>query len=90
MKPINRSEQKIFGIKIFTWESWDEIDVGFLKFCNVDFPYESMKKYNGSDVSLDMNGEMIITSDDGEGEELWRGFAIEIPEFFEAIFREDI
>lgn len=53
---------------------------GFLQFYNVEFPFESMKKYNWLDVSLNMNGEMLITSTD---EEVWNGFAIDIPEFLE-------
>ena len=80
---MNRNEQKIFGITIFTWEGWDEIETGFLQFYNVQFPYESMKKCNGSDVSLDMNGEITICSDNEESAELWKGFAVEIPEFLE-------
>lgn len=80
---MNRNEQKIFGITIFTWEDFDKIEIGFLQFYNVQFPYESMKKYNGSDVSLDMNGEITIYSDNEESAELWKGFAIEIPEFLE-------
>lgn len=46
----------------------------------MEFPFESMKKYNGLDVSLNMNGEMSITSND---EEVWKGFSIDIPEFLE-------
>lgn len=82
---MNRIEQKFFDIIVFSWESWDEIETGFLQFYNVKFPYESMKKYNGSDVSLDMNGEMSITSTDEECKELWKGFAVEIPEFLKEI-----
>lgn len=77
---MKRNEEKIFDIIIFLWEDWDEIDTGYLQFYNVEFPFESMKKYNGLDVSLNMNGEMSITSND---EEVWKGFSIDIPEFLE-------
>lgn len=82
---MNRCEQKIFDITVFTWECWDELETGFLQFYDVEFPYESMKKYNGSDVSLDMNGEITIYSNDEESAELWKGFIIEIPEFLEEL-----
>lgn len=76
------NEEKLFDIVLFSWEGWDEIETGFLQFYNVQFPFESMKKYNGMDVSLDMNGEISISSDD---EEVWKGFACQIPEFMQAI-----
>lgn len=80
---MNRNKEKLFNILVFYWEGWDEIETGFLQFYNVEFPYESMKKYNGCDVSLDMNGEITIWSDNEEIAELWKGFAVEIPEFLE-------
>ena len=45
-----------------------------------------MKKYNGLDVSLNMNGEMSITSND---EEVWKGFSIDIPEFLEEMKKSE-
>lgn len=71
--------QKLFDIPLFYWEGWDEIETGFLQFYNVEFMFESMKKYNGMDASLDMNGEITIT--DNEGNKVWNGFAYAIPEF---------
>lgn len=71
--------QKLFDIPLFCWEGWDEIETGFLQFYNVEFMFESMKKYNGMDASLDMNGEIAVT--DGDGTEVWKGFACAIPEF---------
>lgn len=76
---MKRKAEKIFDIPLFYWEGWDEIETGFLQFYNVEFPFESMKKYNGMDASLDMSGEIVIT--DSEGEEVWKGFACIIPEF---------
>lgn len=74
-------EQKIFGIVIFTWDDWGKIEPGCLQFYNVQFPFESMKKYNGMDACLDMDGELFITEKDGECKEVWKGFVSEIPEF---------
>ena len=74
-----KNAEKLFDIPLFYWEEWDEIDTGFLQFYNVEFLFESMKKYNGMDASLDMNGELAIT--DNNGDEVWKGFACAIPEF---------
>lgn len=81
------NEQKMFGVVIFTWDEWDEIDVGYLQFYTVNFPFESMKKYNGMDVSLNMDGELSITGRGGGCEEVWKGYMSEIPEFMVAISR---
>ena len=75
--------EKLFDIPLFHWEEWDEIETKFLQFYNVEFQFESMKKYNGMDASLDRNGEIAIT--DSEGEEVWKGFACEIPEFLQEV-----
>lgn len=79
------NEQKMFGVVIFTWDEWDEIETGFLQFYDVNFPFDSMKKYNGMDASLDMDGELRITEKDGECDEVWKGYVSEIPEFMAAI-----
>lgn len=79
------NEQKMFGVVIFTWDGWDEIETGCLQYYTVSFPFESMKKYNGMDASLDMEGELSITEKNGECKEVWKGFVSDIPEFMEAI-----
>ena len=76
---MERNTEKLFDIPLFYWEEWDEIETGFLQFYSVEFPFESMKKYNGMDVSLDMNGGIAITDEDGN--EVWKGFTCAIPEF---------
>lgn len=76
---MGENTEKLFDIPLFHWEEWGEIETGFLQFYNVEFPFESMKKYNGMDASLDMNGEIAITN--SEGKEVWKGFACAIPEF---------
>ena len=83
----NRTEEKLFDITLFTWEEWDELETGFLQFYNIEFPFESMKKYNGMDASMDMNGDIAITNNE-DGEEIWRGFACEIPEFMSEMMKK--
>ena len=80
---MERNVEKLFDITLFYWKEWDEIETGFLQFYHVEFPFESMKKYNGMDASLDMNGEIAITNT--EGEEVWKGFACAIPEFLREV-----
>lgn len=80
---MERNTEKLFDIPLFYWEGWDEIETGFLQFYNVEFPFESMKKYNGMDAALDMNGELSIT--DSKGKEVWKGFVCTIPEFMKDI-----
>lgn len=80
---MERNTEQLFDIPLFYWEAWDEIETGFLQFYNVEFPFESMKKYNGMDAALDMNGELTIT--DSEGEKVWKGFACAIPEFLQEV-----
>lgn len=76
---MDRKEQKFLGKTLFTWESWDEVDVAYLYFYNVEFQFESMKKYNGCDVSLDIEGSMEIY--DGNNKVVWTGFPTDIEDW---------
>lgn len=87
-----KNQETLFDIPIFSWEEWDMIDTDTLQFYNVDFPYKSMKQYNGCDCSLDLNGKLTITKlgkeiskDYYETEIVWRGFVCKIPEFMEEL-----
>lgn len=82
------NEKKIFGVVIFTYEGWDEIETGYLQFYMVDFPFDSMKRYNGMDASLDMEGQLSITEKEGECKEVWKGFVSEIPEFMAEVTKK--
>lgn len=82
---MERTRQELFGILIFTWDSCDIIDAGEIRFYNIEFPYESMKQYNGMDASLNMDGELSIATREGECEEVWRYYACAIPEFMDAL-----
>ncbi len=82
---MERFEQKLFGITIFTWDEWDEIEIGELQFYNVWFPFDSMKKYNGMNASLDMDGRLSIVEKDGDCIEVWNDYVYWIPEFMEKL-----
>ena len=92
MKDVKRFQQKLFNIPIFTWEDWDGYDTDSLIFYNVEFPFESMKQYNGCDCSLELNGKLTISKlgeeiskDFYRTEIVWKGFVCEIPEFMEEL-----
>ena len=92
MSDINKFQETLFDIPIFSWEEWDMIDDDTFQFYNVDFSYKSMKQYNGYDCSLDTNGKLEITKlgkeiskDYYETELVWSGFVCEIPEFMEEL-----
>ena len=82
---MERTRQELFGLLIFTWDSCDIIDTDLIQFYNVEFPYDSMKKYNGMDASLDMDGKLSITTREGECEEVWEDYVCAIPEFMDRV-----
>ena len=47
MSDINKFQETLFDIPIFSWKEWDMIDTDTLQFYNVDFLYRSMKQNNG-------------------------------------------
>lgn len=77
------NEQKLFGIVIFSWKEWDEIDTNCSQFYNVEFPFESMNRYNGMDTSFSDEGELSIT--DKSGNIVWEGYVCQIPEFMSIV-----
>ena len=82
---MERHEQECCGILIFTWEEWDEVDTDMVQFYNVEFPMESMKEYNGCDVSLTFSGELEVYDSDWLAEPLWSGYVTDIPEIMEEL-----
>ena len=82
---MEKQEQKFCGILIFTWEQWDDVDADMLQFYNVEFPMESMKKYNGCDVSLTISGELEVYGSDYFAEPLWNGYVTDIVEIMEEL-----
>lgn len=81
-----RITEKQFGIDLFTWDGWDDLGEQELYFYHVEFPFESMKKYNGLGLSKTFEGKIEIYDDEGI-EVVWSGYAIDIPEFV-AIMKE--
>lgn len=79
-----RNVQKLFGIPLFYWGYWDDIDVGELQFYDVHFLFPSMEKYNGSTIDYNLEGKINIYNDEGT-KIIWEGYACDIPEFMEAI-----
>lgn len=82
---MERTRQELFGLLIFTWEDCDIVDTDLIQFYNIEFPYDSMKKYNGMDASLNMDGGLSITTREGECEEVWKDYVCAIPEFMERV-----
>lgn len=82
---MERARQELFGILVFTWDSCDIIDAGEIQFYDIEFPYESMKKYNGMDATIDMDGALSITTREGECEEVWKDYVCAIPEFMSRV-----
>lgn len=62
---MERTEQNFLGKLLFTYVDWDEIEVAFLQFYNVEFPFPSMQKYNGCTVTLQLDGTMEIYNENG-------------------------
>lgn len=81
-----RHEQKFCNVTIFTWEEWDEVETGALQYYNVEFPFESMKMYNGSDVFYTLEGKLEIYVHN-EAEVIWSGWLTDIPEVREHILK---
>lgn len=80
-----RIEQKFLGKTLFTWTGWDIVETGILQFYDIEFPFESMKKFNGNDATLDIEGKVEIYSypDDKHYEVLWSGYVTDIKEWNE-------
>ena len=81
-----RNEETFCGEVIFDWSEWEDIDTGAFQFYNVNFPFESMRKYNGSDVFYTLEGQLEIYNEDSEL--VWSGWIIDIPELKEKLLKE--
>ena len=80
-----RYEQKFCNVTIFTWEEWDDVETGVLQYYNVEFPFESMKKYNGMTVVISLEGQLILfDKNDDEIVDMW---IMDIPELREILLK---
>ena len=80
------TEQIFCGMAIFTYELFDEGELGEIQFYNVQFPFESMKKYNGVTAVLGINGQLTLFDDENNNEidDMW---VTDIPEVRERILK---
>lgn len=94
MTKIKRTQQTLFGIPIFSWDSWDIAGCDELQFYDVIFSstLQSMQKYNGCDCTLDLGGLLTVTKlvekidkDFWKAEVVWKSFVCKIPEFVEEL-----
>lgn len=68
----------IFGIEVFETNGWYAVDYGILTFYDVKFLFDSMKRFDGCDVDISLNGEIEIYNQNGN--KLYSGYLIDIPE----------
>ena len=79
-------KQEFCGITIFTYELFDEGELGEIQFYNVHFPFKSMEKYNGTTVVFGINGQLTLFDDENDNEidDMW---VTDIPEVREHILK---
>lgn len=75
--------QYFLGIELFTYKNWSNIDNEIFQFCNVKFPFKSMKQFNRNTVTFELEGTLVIY--DKNGKVLWEGFPTQIEEFKEML-----
>lgn len=76
---------KMMDIPVFSWENLYELDTDITIFYDVEFEYNSMKRYNGQTVFMWDSGYMEIS--DGMANVLWSGYPVNIKEYSD-IFKE--
>ena len=81
---MEREEQEFLGIVLFTYEDYQGIDAETMQYWYIEFPFESMKKYNGRHANLYFEGWMEIINDNGKI--LWEGYPTDIEEFRNSLF----
>lgn len=52
--------ESILGFDLFSWETWEQFDEDILTFLNVTFIPVSLKKFNGSNVDMSRNGDVVV------------------------------
>jgi len=72
--------ESILGIKLFEWESWDELVDDWFQFYNVKFYLNSLKQYDGKTVAMNREGKIEIYKDEVIEIDL-----LKVPEFVEKI-----
>lgn len=75
-----RETYQLFDIPIFTYEHWADIDGDMLNYFDVEFLFDSMKQFNGSDLTINANGYVDIYKTMKNKFE-WKGYLIHIAEY---------
>lgn len=75
-----RRVHTFWGVPIFTWDRWEDNQLGYLTFYNCEFCFYSMKKYNGSTVVTDVYGKLKIIPL-LNNHPIWEGYYIELGSF---------
>jgi len=74
--------ESLLGIKLFEWESWDELVNDWFQFYNVKFYLNSLKQYDDKTVAMNREGEIEIYDDK---DEVIKIDLLKVPEFVEKI-----
>ena len=85
---MEREEQAFLGIVLFTYEDCMGIDSETMQYYDVDFPFQSMKKYNGRHANLYFEGWMEVIND--KGKILWEGYTTDIEDFRTSLFTVEV
>lgn len=78
--------ERFCGVKLFTYESYEQIVDDGIYFHLVRFCLDSMKKYDGMDVYRKIDGTFEIYGNNGKTV-AWAGYVAEIEEVAEKISR---
>lgn len=76
-----KNTYNVFGITLFSWENWDEINESCLQFYNCNFPPElfEFSEYDECNVAIFDDGTMEIYSSNNEL--IFNDYWIKIPYF---------
>jgi len=86
MRDVDKKTEHLFGIPLFTWESWDDAGEDDLMFFDIKWCFPSMQKFDGGDLYLCSDGQcrgmFSLNNADGDIVEEWKDkYFTDIPEF---------
>lgn len=62
---MDKSVFKFLGVPILEWEEWDELDSMEICLYGTDFILPELKRLNGRDVSISLEGKIRLYDEDG-------------------------
>ena len=74
----------LLGIPIFTWKGWNECGPGILEFYDVHFLFDSLEKYDGSTVLLNISWNLLEIREEDKNVFIKLNL-FDVPEFVEAL-----